>query len=360
MQPHTTHTTNNANNQVQFGGVATVLGRTNIAAAGAVPDTHALTTATVEKIRAAIVASAGHPLVVAATRRALADAGIKDWANHTAVALAIWDWVRGNVRFVQDDDVLRAQLGLPNELELLIEPPVLLSMSNPAGDCDDFTMLTGAMCLSAGIPMVEVCTVMADPTDPGRWSHVYLYARLGGGHQLTLDCSHGEHLGWEVPQYYQRKGWGMFGGPSAALNEHIAAVTAQGAQMHGLEKFPGGVAPAWRRQRNRYNTPGALDTGKPIWAGIQPRAGMGAFDWGAFATQVTTGTFDVIKQVTQKPGQYIQGGTISSSVPGAQPYPGGGINITTPIGGGSVGAGISTEVLMLGGLGLLALVLFKR
>jgi len=82
---------------------------------------------------------------------------------------------------------------------------VLLGMSSPAGDCDDFSMLTGAMLLAAGIPSVEVFTVAADGIDPNRWSHVYLVAHLGAGgsEPLVMDCSHGQWFGWEAPAILQ-------------------------------------------------------------------------------------------------------------------------------------------------------------
>jgi len=331
-----THTTNNT--PVRFAGVAAFVGRTHI---GMTPDTTQLTAATTTKMRAAIVAGAQHPVVVAATQRALYAGAVTDWTDHRAVCLAIWEYVRTRVRFVSDDDVLRAELGLANELELLIEPALLLSMAQPAGDCDDFTMLTGAMLLSAGLPGVEVYTIAADSADSTRWSHVYLRATVRGG-ALVMDCSHGAYLGWEAPQYYKQRGWGVITAPPTALETHNRAIIAQGAQMHGL-----------RSNQTRPGTPGS----------IRGVSGLGAMDWGAFATQVTTGTIDVIKQVTQKPGQYIQGGSgvIASNVPGAQPYPGGGISLQTPFGGGVLGGGDNTStLLLLGGAALLAVVLLKR
>ena len=48
-------------------------------------------------------------------------------------------------------------------------------MPAPAGDCDDFSMLTAALLEASGIPW-EFVTVAADRDSPGRFSHVYVRA----------------------------------------------------------------------------------------------------------------------------------------------------------------------------------------
>ena len=305
MQPHTQQS------QVQFGGVDVAVDRVNVARAGEPADSNALTTRTVDKMRGAIQRATAHPIVISAVQAALVD--VSDWGNHNAVIRAVWDWVRDNVRFVQDDDVLRAELGMADELELLIEPPVLLSMRAPAGDCDDFTMLTGSMLLSAGLPAVEVVTICADGADPQRWSHVYLQV-FADHNVIVVDCSHGEYPGWEAPRYYARRAWGQITARPAAHDRHIEL----GARMHGL----------------------------------------GEFDWGNFAQSLVEPSFKLATQITQRPGQYVQGGVVASNVPGAMPSPwGGGSAISTPIGSAQLGAGIDTGTLVLLGGGALLLVL---
>lgn len=324
---------------MQFGGVGAVMDRLNISRPGAVPDTDALTSNTAGKMAGIISRASAHPVVVRATRLAMLEGGVKDWTDHAAVRLAVWDWVRRNVRFVEDDDVLRAQLNLPDELELLIEPPLLLSMGQPAGDCDDFTDLTGAMLLSAGIPSVEVVTIKADWGEPARWSHVYLGAQCADGY-CVLDCSHGEWLGWEAPQYYARQAWGRVTGTPAALQEHNELLTAKGAQMHGLTMRPGMAA---------YRT-------------VRGMGALGAMDWGAFAQQVTAGGLDIVKTVVQKPGQYIQTqqGVISYGVPGASPNPNS-LVLQTPLGSavGNAG-GVNSGTLIIGAAVVVGLLLFLK
>lgn len=321
------------------------VGRTPIAGPGQPADTDQLTRVTAGKMADAMRRAVVDPVLLSAVRVAIQVAGA-DWADRPAVIVAVWDYVRAAVRFVQDDDVLRATLGMSDELELLIEPPVLLRMAQPAGDCDDFTMLTGAMLLAAGIQWVEVVTIAADGADPRRYSHVYLQVADPGANDAgvtVLDCSHGAYPGWEAPQYYRRTTWGRITAPAVAVHEHHERTKQQGAKMHGLTARPG-----------MYAAGGGL-------AGM----GMGDFDWGTLAGQITTGTFDVIKQVTQKPGQFTQqpGSTISYQVPGAQPAPGGGVVFG---GGGSGfpsltvggGTGLSGNSMLLIGGALVVALLF--
>jgi len=332
-----------------FAGVGGGVGveRTNVAGAGETPDTNRLTQLTAARMRWAIVDGAINPLVVEVTNGALAAAGLTIASPQIEITRAVWGWIRAHVAFVSDETVLVDALGLEGELELLITPPVLLSMARPAGDCDDFTMLAGAMLLAAGIPRVEVTTVAADPTDHTRWSHVYLTATLGNGARVVMDCSHGEWFGWEAPQYYARRYWG--------------GITA--ADAHGVRE----------RRNNLNNTHNIKEpshmrltprAGRPATPGTFPApVGVGAIDWGALTTQITTGTFDVLKQVTQKPGQFIQtgGGVISSQVPGATPNPGG-ISIMTPAGNATVGggSGITGTTILLGAAVIGAALLLGR
>jgi hypothetical protein len=401
---------------VTIGGMAAVVDRAHVADSGGRVDTNTLTAATTARMRGVIAKSAGHPNVVAAVIAACREGEVQDWANHTAVVNAVWDYVRRRVRFVQDETTLNTALGMPGELELLIEPPLLLAMASPAGDCDDFTMLTGAMLLSAGLPSVEVITICADPTNPARWSHVYLSAALGSGERLTLDCSHGAYPGWEAPQYYSRRAWGTIQAHPAALYAHTTQPPAKEtpaviSSQNRVQRWvtPGslvgaglGAAPTMklpplprpdritrdtiqtrvnyaqdrrainaaagdaRRTERQTGRAAAVDA----WQAAHPGrglsgyrvGGMGEFDWGKLTGQITTGAIDIVKQVTQKPGQFIQtsGGVISSGVPGAAPYPGGGITFQSPLATGTVGTGLSTP-LILAGVGLaLVLVLAKN
>jgi transglutaminase-like putative cysteine protease len=132
----------------------------------------------------------------------LAAAHLPETAGSREKAAAVWQWVKANVRFVQDEDLV------PGVREVLIEPPRLVTMPEPQGDCDDFTMLTCSMLAALGVPARPVA-VAADPQDPSRFSHVYAEAILEDGARMPLDASHGQYAGWEVPanRVHRRLPW---------------------------------------------------------------------------------------------------------------------------------------------------------
>ena len=151
-----------------------------------------------------------HPSVVMAVTHALS--GI-DPSSQRDVACAIFYWVRTNIRFVEDETLLYEQLGVDLEdldKELLIVPPVLLSMPNPQGDCDDFSLLIAAMLLCAGLRPYFV-TVAADPLEPHKFSHIYICVQLADeNNHFCLDA--GNRLvmvepGWESPKVTRKAIW---------------------------------------------------------------------------------------------------------------------------------------------------------
>ncbi len=137
--------------------------RVDRADAGVAPDLQ--TARTIARMTAAAERAAKTDMV----RRATMDAArqVPRGAKPSAIAAAIFWWVKGHVTFRDD----------PQQDELLLEPDLLLAMSNPQGDCDDFSMITAAMLTVAGIPW-EFVTVAADPTARGRFSHVYVRAMV--------------------------------------------------------------------------------------------------------------------------------------------------------------------------------------
>lgn len=168
------------------------------------PDTG--TAETVALMEHAAVEDSISPQVWSATQQATSGA-----RSHRQACEGIYRWLSSHVRFRSDDPVLKSLLGLDNELDLLIRPARLLTMNQPAEDCDGFTMLACAMMLCAGIPC-EIVTIKADPDEPDRFSHVYCQAILQSG-PLCMDCSqaaqHNYPIGWEAPDYFERKSWGI-------------------------------------------------------------------------------------------------------------------------------------------------------
>lgn len=154
-----------------------------------------------------------HPWVVASTQEAL----VEHWpaASHRDMACAIFHWVRRKVRFVEDEQLMYEQLGVPYQhldKELLIVPPTLLAMPQPMGDCDDFSLLLACQLACAGLEPFFV-TVAADPHDPRKFSHIYVCARLADeSSYLALDA--GNRLaavepGWELPRVTRKAIWAI-------------------------------------------------------------------------------------------------------------------------------------------------------
>lgn len=138
-------------------------------------------------------------------------------------AWAVFWFCKHYVRFVVDEAPM-FRLNEPNQQDLLYSPAVLIRMQDPAGDCDDFTMMGAALLKALGVPFVIV-TIAAGPDDPQRWSHVFLMAMLSTG-PLPIDASHGSGPGWMVPasHTYRWQCWDEDGKP----------VDVQRPRKHGL------------------------------------------------------------------------------------------------------------------------------
>jgi hypothetical protein len=122
-----------------------------------------------------------------------------------ACAVKIHQWIRQRVRFQTDEETAASFCDDPAQAEVLIRPVDILTMPEPAGDCDDFSMLCAAMLQAVGI---RACftTVAADAAEPNVYSHVYVKAQVEDG-WLSLDCSHGSYAGWEVTPKGKKKTW---------------------------------------------------------------------------------------------------------------------------------------------------------
>jgi len=166
----------------------------------------------------------------------------------------------------------------PQTTEVLIRPADLLSMPDPAGDCDDHAMLAGAMLLSRGIEP-ELMTIAADPATPDLFTHVYTRARLATG-PLALDTSHGEAPGWEAPAAGKSRRWRLqemttLGGIdwSSIINTSVKAgteiLTARyGQPPEGTYKQAGPAGSVYYRQPQNAGPlqfPGLQATGGYTW-----------------------------------------------------------------------------------------------
>lgn len=154
---------------------------------------------------------ANDPHVIAVTMQALSG-GVRSQRD---IASALFYWLRSNIQFVEDEQLMYEQLGVePARLdkELLIVPPVLLSMPQPMGDCDDFSLLLASMLLCAGIHPYFV-TVAADPEDERKFSHIYVCACLRDeGAFMCLDAGNRLQMvppGWEPSKITRKAIWAV-------------------------------------------------------------------------------------------------------------------------------------------------------
>jgi len=95
---------------------------------------------------------------------------------------ALFYWVQKKVRYTRD--IYR--------VELLHSARRMLQLR--AGDCDDMTILLGALLESTGHP-VRLVLIGSDPRKPRRFSHIFLEVQHAD-RWVTLDASMNRPMGW--------------------------------------------------------------------------------------------------------------------------------------------------------------------
>jgi hypothetical protein len=181
-------------------------------------------------------------LQVAGTVDVMRDRAREDAANpafkERAISLAgdgdqmdkvtrLYNHVKHSIRFSRDEPIAQ---GLPDVdaddvIEVIIRP---IDMANyidqgiAIGDCDDFSMYLAALLLANDIPCA-FCTVAANEQAPDQYSHVYVIA-YPDGVRTACDASHGDYVGWEVPNSFGKlREWAVGG---AGFWEMLIASTA--------------------------------------------------------------------------------------------------------------------------------------
>ena len=125
---------------------------------------------------------------------------------------ALFEWVQRNIRYTRD----------PFRVELLHSPMRMLELR--AGDCDDMTILLGAMLQSIGHP-VRIVVVGPDPLRPGLFTHVYAEVSYRG-HWIPLDPTMPHPMGW-APRAITKKVISLRRRPRMRYATHLAATLAQ-------------------------------------------------------------------------------------------------------------------------------------
>lgn len=103
---------------------------------------------------------------------------------------ALFEWVQQNVRYTKD----------AFRVEMLHSPRRMLELR--AGDCDDMSILLGAMLEAIGHP-VRLVIVGPDRLRPGLFTHIYLEV-FHKGRWIPLDATMPHPLGW-APRVFNRK-----------------------------------------------------------------------------------------------------------------------------------------------------------
>ena len=116
-----------------------------------------------------------------------------------AIAESIWWWCKHSMTFVHHSKQILVWLGERDQLQLLIEPSVLVRMNAMEGDCAIYSMLICAMLEALGIDW-ELQTLATNPGQPDIYNHVFLRVVLPDGRRIPFDCSHGKYPGWRVPE----------------------------------------------------------------------------------------------------------------------------------------------------------------
>ena len=173
---------------------------------------------------------------------------------------ALFQWVQSAIRYTKD----------PFSKEKLYPPKELLKIR--AGDCDDMSMLLGALALSLGYP-ARLITLGANPDSPNEFSHVYVEVEVpaGSGQWVALDAARpGSAFGLEPPGWFRKRAWSL----TDDSYQDLKGCT----RLQGL-------------------------------------SGMGQIDWGSILTQSISETPQIIAAVQGQPTIRTAQGAVSTGSP---------------------------------------------
>jgi transglutaminase-like putative cysteine protease len=102
---------------------------------------------------------------------------------------SLFDWVKANIRYTRD--IFR--------VELLHTARRMLELR--AGDCDDMSILLGAMFVSTGHP-VRLVLAGFRPNKPHSYSHIYPEVQIGK-RWVAIDVTVDKPMGWAPPALWK-------------------------------------------------------------------------------------------------------------------------------------------------------------
>lgn len=207
--------------------------------------------------------------------RMLVDEGKKKWKilqiasdvvkgvperNHKAEVNALFNWVKSNIRFIQD----------PDGAEMLMAP--LYTIQRGAGDCDDLSTLLNTLAAAIGY-RTKFVTIKADKNYPDRFSHVYSKILIDGRWVPADPSQKDKPLGWEPPKHYGLKSWkegettgvgtvsglGYLGGPRMRNSQFISALLGKNTEKRNTRRETGRRKHPVRLKRPKERNPYSKD-----------------------------------------------------------------------------------------------------
>lgn len=257
-----------------------------------------------------------------------------DW---TGEARAIYNWVLGNIRFTRDVYGKETLHAAPEILRLGI------------GDCDDFTILICSLLGTIG-HKTRILTI-AKPEDERNFSHVFPQVFLDG-RWVTLDAARrGAAMGRNPENVERVRVW------DTSSDDFVDVQGLNGSDAAGgnPNALPGAYRtnladPRFRNLRGHtIRGLGRYGAGE-VRKALRGMRGLGDVDWGAITDAIsagTTGAANIISATRASPYNLFP--TTSTGPKGG--FPSGGM---IPGSTSLVTGGISTGTLLLGGLGLVA------
>lgn len=222
-------------------------------------DDESTTAQTVAMMAHLVREDSSNPIVRRAAYSAIAAApsNADDETNRRAVVAAVHQWIRDRVMFVEDS-TLAGFSDDPAGAEVLVRPIDLLTMPQPKGDCDDFSMLAAAMLRALGF-QCAFRTVAAEKGNPN-YSHVYAVVMLPSG-AMPIDASHGPYAGWEAQAQGKKRDW-----PIEGPDEEPMQRTVSGLGVDYTSIIDTGINDAAKILGTRYAVP-QLNEGQYIQQG---------------------------------------------------------------------------------------------
>lgn len=281
--------------------------------------------------------------------QAVKDSGARGLEFDREKLASVFAYIKMRVRFVEDDSQLANLFQVPSSKELLITPPVLLSMISPKGDCDDFSMLCCSMLMNLGI-QCNFVTIAADRTCPDQYTHVYCMAVTGEGLNVPMDCSHGKYAGWEASPVFRKQIWPVINTSGLKGSDMRKAIGRLGDDSDPYNNYA-------QDSTGSYTIP--LDLGLPTVAPSTitiPGVSSGV-NWNALLPGLFGSVEKIALQTTQQPGIQTTGPNGQTMSQVLAPGQSQSVISTSNLFGSTTGS--STTIMLIAAIGF-GLFLFSR